>query len=377
MILKGSPMSQLFSSFETKLMIKIMANAKKYKGATHPNPAVGAVIYRDQTIIAYGVHRKKGQDHAEVDAIKQAAGNTKGATMMVTLEPCTHYGSTPPCVEAIKQAEIKEVIFAANDPFEKVASNQAKIQLEKSGILVRQGLCQDQAIALNHDYHFCHQNKKPWVHLKAASSLDGKIAMASGESHYITGPQSRQEVHRLRAECKAIMIGGQTLKVDNPQLTVRFDQLSHNHVKPTLIVVSSTVDLSKRYTLFESGYPTVLVTADKNQLNKATFFDDVWHIPLTAQNDLNWQLFFEKCMDVAIYSIFIEGGEKLYSSALQAKIVNKCSFFIAPKLVGQAKAIPLVAFPEVDRLAQSMTLTDISVQSFGNDVCITGIPTYT
>ncbi|MBH38482.1 riboflavin biosynthesis protein RibD [bacterium] len=360
-----------FSVFETELMKTLIEKAKQFQGFTHPNPLVAAAIYHKNEVISWGVHRMKGGVHAEVDAIQGANDNTDGASLMVTLEPCTHTGSTPPCVSAIIKAGIKEVIFAIEDPCNLVRQKSAKTVLEEHGIQVRSGLLEKEAYHLNHDYMYFHQNKRPFIHLKAGMSLDGKIALSSGESCYITNELSRKKVHEMRSKTVGIVIGSGTLVSDNPKLTVRHGYLENKQVPPTIVVIGNKkIDDCHDYAIFESGYRSILVTS--NEHNDHPSFSDVWVIPKTTNKIIDWTLFFQKCYENNMYSLLIEGGQKTFSHFLEGGIVNKCSFFIAPKLFGQADAKSVVELTRVDTLKDIFTLKNITIEQYDDDTCITG-----
>jgi len=365
------PMPSKFSEFEEALMKELLKRAAQFKGCTHPNPLVAAAVYYENEVISYGVHRMKGDIHAEVDAIQGAQDQVYGASIMVTLEPCTHTGATPPCVTAIINAGIKEVIFAIEDPCHLVREKSARKILEDNGITVRSGLCKEEAYQLNHDYMYAHQNKRPYIVLKAGMSLDGKIALSSGESCYITSESSRKKVHEMRSETCGIVIGSGTLETDNPQLTVRHGYLENNQIPPALIVIGNLpTDDKKSYTIFESGYRTILVTSEKKP--KESSFSEIWEIPKATHNTINWELFLKKCYDNHIYSLLIEGGADTFSRCLESGIVNKCSFFIAPKLFGQSDAKSVVELASIKTLKDVLTLDNISIKQYENDVCITG-----
>ena len=360
-----------FSEFEKSLMKQLLHIANIHIRKPYPNPKVAAAIYKDETVISIGVHQKKGCDHAEVLAIKQAEEPIKGASIMVTLEPCTHKGSTPACVDAIIKSGIKKVIFACFDPFSAVQQNPAKEILKQHNIDVKTGLLEKEALNLNHDYFYAHTYKKPWVHLKAAMSLDGKIALHNNKSKYITGKESLQRVHELRSKVAAIIIGANTLKEDDPSLTIRFDYLLKDNVTPVLIVIGSTINPKTHYKIFESGYKTILVTSTNLLTTENTFFSEVWFQPLLNQ-EFDWGLFMKKCYEENLFSVMLEGGSHIFSSALQHKIVNQYSFFIAPKLVGDNSALPVVNFGNIDNLEDVMNLDNMSVEKLGRDILVTG-----
>ena len=204
MLMKNNQVT--YSDFEHQLMKDLIEKASFYRGKTRPNPVVAAAVYRNNNVISIGVHQKAGLDHAEVIAIRKAAGNLNDVSLMVTLEPCTHYGKTPPCVQAIIDAGISDVVYAIKDPNPLMKNRSAYDIFTEAGISVRIGLCKELAYQLNRSYFYYHNNKKPYVILKAATSLDGKVALSTGESKYITSEESLKKVHHLRSCVDAITL---------------------------------------------------------------------------------------------------------------------------------------------------------------------------
>ena len=360
-----------FSKFESLLMKRLINEAQIHIRKPYPNPRVAAAIFKDENVISIGVHQKKSTDHAEVIAIKAAKKSVRGASIMITLEPCTHFGSTPPCVDAIINAEIAEVIFAVCDPFSKVNENPAEKILKQHNIKVRYGLLAKEAKYLNHDYFYAHSNKRPWVHLKAAMSLDAKIALSDYTSKYITGSEALKKVHFFRSQVSAIVIGHNTLKQDDPSLTIRYDYYKDTHIKPIIIVIASNIDTKKHYKIFDSSYKTILVTSNKKLLNQNTKFSEVW-IQNLKNKEFNWNTFLKTCYDKNLFSIFLEGGASVFSSAFKHKIVNQYSFFIAPKLIGDRNAISVVDFGKAGSLDSVLELSKATIETVGNDFLVSG-----
>ncbi len=357
----------LFSTFETQLMSQLLEEAAKYKGLTHPNPLVAAAVYHEGRVISIGAHKKIGDVHAEVDAINKARGKCKGASLMVTLEPCTHHGRTPPCVTAIYEAGIQDVVYASQDVYNKVEQNPARPILESKGIKVREGLLAEEARQLNHDYYYFHTHKRPYVILKAGMSLDGRIALASGQSKYITSEASLKAVHTIRAQVNGIVVGRKTLEIDNPALTVRYGALKDGQPLPDIFVVGKTLKTDKQYEIFSTGAKTIWVTPDNHQEGGA--FDEI----CTVSGSSNiWEPFLDYCYTNSYYSVLIEGGASLYASALSAGIVNKGVFFIAPKIIGEADALSVVNMGSLGSLDDAITMDHIQVKTYGDDVMIEG-----
>ena len=371
--MKTSNTSAMFSVFETSLMQDLIQQASAYSGFTHPNPLVGAAVYKDETIISIGVHQKKGEKHAEVLALEKAGSSANGASLMVTLEPCVHHGSTPPCVDAIVKAGIRDVVVGVLDPCKPGKAVSARDILESKGIRVRNGLCVEEATQLNHDYMFAYTTKRPYVRLKAAMTLDGKIALPSGDSTYITSEASRKHVHAMRAASCGIVVGKQTLLQDNPKLTVRYDQLLPHQVPPILFVVANELDMTRKFAIFESGYRCVLVTTSKPLAQKKGYFSECWYVAANKQNQLDWAAFLTKCVEAHVYSVMLEGGAQLYSSALEGGHVNECSFFIAPCFMGDDNAPSVLQFSRpATSLSTLLRLQNVTVKQFGDDTCISG-----
>lgn len=314
--------------------------ARRATGRTSPNPLVGAVVVKDGQVIGEGYHQKAGTPHAEIHALNAAGENARGATLYVTLEPCRHWGRTPPCTEALINAGIVEVYIAGVDPNPKVAGKGVR-QLEEAGLRVHVGLCEQEAADLNEIYRKYIQTGMPFVILKTAMSLDGKIATASGESQWITSEASRQHGHQIRDSVDAILVGRGTVERDNPALTTR---LRDGHGQDAIrIVLDSHARTPTDARIFnaESEVGVIIaVTPDAPAENVAALQKagaEVVTVPAT-----DGKVCFKRLMEILgrreITSVLIEGGGEINASAIAVGIVDKVMCFIAPKIIGGRKA---------------------------------------
>ena len=310
--------------------------ARQGKGRTSPNPLVGAVVVKAGRVVGEGYHQKAGTPHAEIHALNAAGGNTKGATLYTNLEPCCHWGRTPPCTEALLQAGVAEVYVAAVDPNPSVAGKGIR-QLQKAGIRVHVGLCGEEAAQLNEVHRKYMQTGKPFVILKIATSLDGKIATVSGESQWITSEASRQRGHEIRDTVDAIFVGSGTVIRDNPALTTRLRNGKGQDA--TRIVLDSHGSTSTEARIFNpesSAGVIIAVTPDApaqniNALEKAGA--EVITVP-EARGKVCLKRLMEILGEREVTSVLIEGGGEVNASAMAAGIVDKVMCFIAPKLIG-------------------------------------------
>lgn len=314
--------------------------ARRATGRTSPNPLVGAVVVKDGQVIGEGYHRKAGTPHAEVHALNAAGENARGATLYVTLEPCCHWGRTPPCTDALINAGITEVHIAEVDPNPKVAGKGVR-QLKEAGLHVHVGLCEQAAADLNEIYRKYIQTGMPFVILKTAMSLDGKIATVSGESQWITSEASRHRGHEIRDEVDAILVGRGTVERDNPALTTR---LQNGHGQDAIrIVLDSYARIPTDARIFnaesEAGV-IIAVTPDAPPENVVALQNagaEIVTVPTTDR-----KVCFKGLMEILgrreITSVLIEGGGEINASAIAAGIVDKVMCFIAPKIIGGRNA---------------------------------------
>ncbi|MBI5453801.1 MAG: bifunctional diaminohydroxyphosphoribosylaminopyrimidine deaminase/5-amino-6-(5-phosphoribosylamino)uracil reductase RibD [Deltaproteobacteria bacterium] len=345
--------------------------AKKGIGKTSPNPAVGAVIVKNGKVIGSGWHRKAGLPHAEIEALRSAKGGVKGATLYVTLEPCVHYGRTPPCGDAVISAGIKRVVIGAKDPNPLVAGRGIK-KLKASGIAVDSGVLESECRAINRPFEKFITTKTPYVTLKLASTLDGRIAIATGESRWITGEASRKAVHRLRSEADAVMVGVNTLLRDDPELTVRLVRGR----APLKVVLDSSFKTPFSAKVLNNPERLVIFTgmgASASRVRKARGLG-ARVVVVPAKNDgLDIRRVLKELGKMEVSSLLVEGGGTLAASLVKAGLVDRFLFFISPMLIG-ADGRPSIGSLGLRRLEAAPKLKDVVVKRSGCDILIEGYP---
>lgn len=345
---------------------------KKGEGRVNPNPIVGALIVKDEKIIAKGYHEKYGEAHAEVNAFKNAKENVFGATMYVTLEPCSHYGKTPPCVDNIIDNKISRVVIGMVDPNPLVSGKGIK-RLRDAGIDVTVGVLEEECKKVNEVFIKYIKNKKPFVVLKSAMSLDGKIATAFGESKWITGNEARSEVHKLRNDLSAIMVGVDTVIMDNPQLTCRMLEGRN----PIRIIVDSTLRIPKDSKVLENTneIKTIIATTEKAPKEKVDYLENLGVMIIKTKSKdgkVNLKELMIKLGELKVDSILLEGGATLNHSALEVGIVDKVLIYIAPKIIGGAKSKTPVGGNGIEKLKSAFKVKDLTVSMVGEDILLQG-----
>lgn len=361
-----------FLSYDEKYMRFAMQLAGNAIGRTSPNPLVGAVIVKDNRVVGCGWHRKAGTPHAEVHALNQAGELAQGADVYVTLEPCAHYGKTPPCSKALVEAKVKNVYGGLLDVNPKVVGKGFKI-LEDAGIHVEYGFLQDELRKQNEVFFKWIEHKKPFIVLKAAMTLDGKIATATGQSKWITNETSRAYGYKLRDIYDGIMVGINTVIEDNPMLTARVD----GGKNPIRIVVDSSlkIDINANVVQDKSA-KTIIATTDKADKDKILKLQAQDVDVIVVDKDENDKVDIEKLLDILgqqnICSILVEGGATLSGSFVAKKLVDKVYFFIAPKIVGGKEAKTPVAGIGILNLQEALALKDIQIEKLEEDILIIG-----
>lgn len=361
-----------FLSYDEKYMRLAMQLAGNAIGRTSPNPLVGAVIVKDNRVVGCGWHRKAGTPHAEVHALNQAGELAQGADVYVTLEPCAHYGKTPPCAKALVEAKVKNVYGGLLDVNPKVAGKGFKI-LEDAGIHVEYGFLQDELRKQNEVFFKWIEHKKPFIVLKVAMTLDGKIATATGQSKWITNETSRAYGYKLRDIYDGIMVGINTVIEDNPMLTARVD----GGKNPIRIVVDSSlkIDINANVVQDKSA-KTIIATTDKADKDKILKLQAQDVDVIVVDKDENDKVDIEKLLDILgqqnICSILVEGGATLSGSFVARKLVDKVYFFIAPKIVGGKEAKTPVAGTGILNLQEALALKDIQIEKLEEDILIIG-----
>ena len=369
--MNGYPEEQ--KKIDEMYMERALALAARGRGTTTPNPMVGAVIVKDGRIIGEGYHIRAGEGHAEVNAFKNAAEDVTGATMYVTLEPCSHYGKTPPCADKIVEKKIGRVVVGALDPNPLVAGRGIE-KIRNAGIPVVTGVLAEESIALNEVFMKYIVTKRPFVVLKAAMSLDGKIATADGESQWISCETSREEVHRLRHELTGIMAGIGTVLADDPMLNCRIP----GGKQPVRIIVDSHLSIPENSKLAASAkeFPLVVASVEKSDASKKARLEamgaKVIEIPANQDGHVDLNALMERLGEMKIDSILLEGGGRLAEGALKAGIVDKVQFYIAPVLIGGEGAKTPVEGRGIETLSQAWHISDWKAETIGDDLKIIG-----
>lgn len=349
---------------------------------THPNPRVGCVIVKDDQVVGQGFHFRAGEPHAEVHALKDAGEQAKGATAYVTLEPCSHFGRTPPCCDALIKAGVSRVVAAMTDPNPEVAGRGLQ-RIEEAGISVVSGILEDEARDLNPGFLKRMETGLPYVRVKQAMSLDGRTAMASGESKWITGPAARSDVQRLRAMSDAIITGVGSILHDDSSLTLREDELglakelAEEAIKhqPLRVVLDSQLSIPETAKILSLPGETIIVCSDQADQTKKDRLEKAGVTVWTQTTDKRIQLVAllkRLAAERSINEVLVEAGAQLSTSFLEEKLVDECWTYIAPKLMG-ADARPLVTLP-LERMNQAIALTFEEVSPVGEDLRIISKP---
>ena len=347
-------------------MQRALRLARRGVGRTSPNPMVGAVVVRKGKIVGEGYHLYHKREHAEVVALRQAGAQARGADLYVTLEPCVHQGRTPPCVDRVIASGVKRVCVAVRDPNPVVSGKGIQV-LTGAGLEVAEGICQRQAARLNESFFHFIQNGRPFVLLKLALSLDGKIATRCGDSQWITGPAARRAGHRLRYQHDAILVGVGTVLEDDPQLNVRWRR--GNRI--TKVVLDSRLRTPPQAKLFESPDPVVIFhgpeaprSSVKDLSSKGTL------VPVSEKHgQLDWVGVLDELGRMAITSLMIEGGAAVATSALRARIVHKVNLFYGPLMVG-GDGKNAVRELGVDDLKDALRLQGTSSRKLDSDLML-------
>lgn len=345
--------------------------AKKGEGNVSPNPMVGAVIVKDGKVIGQGYHEKCGEGHAEVNAFKSLKEDPSEATMYVTLEPCSHYGKTPPCADLIIKNKISKVIIGMVDPNPLVAGKGIE-KLKNAGIEVEIGVLESECIKLNEVFIKYITAKRPFVVLKAAMSIDGKIATKTGESKWISCEDSRLQVHKLRNKLSGIMVGVNTVIKDNPELTCRLEDGN----SPIRIIVDSTLRIPlNSKVLNNKDNKTIIATTNKVDMAKVEEISEM-NAKVLIIDEKDGRVDLNKLMaklgELNIDSILLEGGAILNYSALEEKIVDKVMMYISPKIIGGEESKTPIGGYGIDKLNNAFKLKNLKTSIVGEDILVEG-----
>ncbi|WP_449241306.1 bifunctional diaminohydroxyphosphoribosylaminopyrimidine deaminase/5-amino-6-(5-phosphoribosylamino)uracil reductase RibD [Desulfoscipio gibsoniae] len=351
-----------------------LALAAGAAGRTSPNPMVGAVAVKNDRVVGRGYHARAGTPHAEVHALNEAGECAEGAILYVTLEPCCHHGRTGPCTDAIIKAGISRVVLAMTDPNPLVAGKGVQ-KLKDAGVQVECGVLEEDARRLNEVFIKYITTRLPYVVLKTAMSLDGKIATVKGESQWITGAKAREYVHRLRDRYDAILVGVGTVLADDPSLTARLPDgggkdpiriildskartpinarvINRSSAAPTIIATTSGAPPEKVRLLKEAGVQILEVSGGEGGIEPAALLRELGRREIT--------------------SVLVEGGARVNGSFITAGLADKVYWFIAPKLIGGSSAPGPVGGPGIIALREALSIRDIKLRRYGEDICIEG-----
>lgn len=344
-------------------------------GFTPPNPMVGCVIVKDGRLVGEGYHYMAGLPHAEVNALRMAGGQSVGATAYVTLEPCSHWGRTPPCADALIGAGIARVVVAHEDANPRV-SGAGIAALRSNGVLVELGLMEEQARKLNRSFLHFHTWHTPYTTLKAAMTLDGKTATATGRSQWISGPKARKYVHNLRARSGAVMVGIGSVLADDPQLTARISPESPR--QPLRVIVDSRLRTPvgcRAISVSSRDSPLLIVTTSQSspEAAKAIERDGVEVLPMPSETGrVDLRAMMAELARRQIISVLVESGGELNSSLLETGLAHSVLFFVAPMLFGGADAPTAVEGQGVSAVSDAIKLRDVELRRFGPDYAFEG-----
>ena len=357
---------------DIRYMQRALAVAEGGIGFVSPNPVVGCVIVKDGRIVGEGYHERYGGPHAEANALRVAGSEARGATLYVTLEPCCHTGKTPPCVDAVLQAGVGRVVMAVRDPNPKVAGG-GLARLRAAGIDVTLGICEAEARRLNEAFLHYIQTQRPFVTLKCAVTLDGKIATRTGASRWITGEAAREQVHRMRHAADALLVGSGTALQDDPLLTTRLP--NGGGVNPLRIVVDSMLrlSLSSQLATVRPDCRTLVATSERAPVEKQRQLEkqgvEILRLSSYADGRVDIEALLAVLGTRGVADLLVEGGTTLNATLLQRRLVDKVVVFIAPKIIG-GDGIHVVAAFGVDTMADALQLYGMTSQSVGEDVML-------
>ena len=359
---------------DEKYMARAIELAKRGTGSVNPNPLVGAVVVKDGKIIGEGWHKKYGGPHAEVWALNEAGENAEGATIYVTLEPCSHQGKTPPCAKRIVESGIKRCVVACIDPNPLVAGKGIKI-MEDAGIEVELGVLEKEAKDVNKIFLKYIENKIPYLFLKCGITLDGKIATRSGKSKWITNEIAREKVQFLRTKFMAIMVGINTVLKDNPSLDSRLDEEKFGIEKrnPFRVVIDPNLEspIEAKFLNFNDGKAIIITSNDNRGLEKIEKYRNLGTRFIFLEGKIfKMKDILKELGKLEIDSVLLEGGSGLISTAFKENIVDAGEIFIAPKIIGDSSAIPFINGFNFDNMEDVFKLSNPKFNIYGDNISI-------
>jgi len=361
------------SDADVKYMSLALELAEKGRGMVEPNPMVGAVVVKNSLIVGKGYHQVFGGPHAEVFALNEGKEDCTGATLYVSMEPCAHYGKTAPCVDAIIKAGIKEVVIAIIDP-NPITSGKGMQKLHEAGIDVKVGVMESQAAKLNAPFLKLMQKGLPYVIVKWAMSLDGKIASHTGDSRWISSEESREYVHKIRGQVDGIMVGINTVRRDNPLLTCRIK--GGRNPRRIIIDSNATLSLNSRLinTIQESElFVAVSSNAPQERVEKLRQVGCKIIRTSNVNGLVDIKMLFQQLGKMNLTNILVEGGGRVITSVIEERLADKIMVFIAPILIGGEGAVSPIMGKGVTHIGESIKLIEITTKRFANDIVIEGV----
>jgi diaminohydroxyphosphoribosylaminopyrimidine deaminase/5-amino-6-(5-phosphoribosylamino)uracil reductase len=352
---------------DEKFMWRSLELARRGLGEVEPNPMVGAVLVRGGRVVAEGWHRRFGGPHAEIDALERAGSKSKGATLYVSLEPCPHFGKTPPCTDRILDAGVREIVAAVRDPNPIVNGKGLQI-LRRHGLKVRTGPLEDEAVRLNRGFFKAHRVGLPYVAAKWAMTLDGKIATRTGDSRWVSGDRARGWVRSLRDDFQAILVGANTALRDDPGLR-------GGKRDPIRIVLDSNARLPLDSQLVKSAKErrTIVAVTDSAPAAKRRKLERAG-VQVIRIETPDLRLVFEELARSGIHSILVEGGGEVHASLFESGLADEVLVVVAPKIAGGRDAVTPVEGEGLSKMAEALPLKNVTVERLGNDVLIRGTP---
>lgn len=361
---------QKISPEDAGFMRRALDLARGAAHRVHPNPYVGAVVVKDGRVVGEGRHEKYGDAHAEAVALRAAGSAARGATLYVTLEPCPHFGKTPPCADLAVSCGVSRVVVAASDPNRLVAGKGLR-RLRAAGVRVEEGVLAEEAADLNRDFNHWIVRKTPYAALKTAQSLDGRIATRTGDSKWITGKEARHFGHSLRASADAVLVGVTTVLADDPRLDAR---LSGNRRQPIKVVVDSSLRTPPGARLFRGDAPVILAVTRKAPAARVARFKGRAAVLVVKDRGgrVDLDALFRELGARGVVRLLIEGGGEVAAEALERGLVRETYTFIAPKIIGGRDAVPAVGGTGARKVRNARAVKDLEIVRLGDDVLLWG-----
>ncbi len=355
-------------------MQQALSLARRANGFTSPNPSVGAIVVKKGIIVGKGFHKAAGLPHAEVEALNDAGPQAMGATLYVTLEPCNHFGKTPPCTHKIVKAGIKKVVVGCIDPNPRVCGDGLSY-LKDNGLTIVSDVLEKESKRLIEAFSWYTQHETPFVILKCASTLDGRIATSTGNSKWITNEKSRNHVHQIRHEVDAILVGSGTLHADNPSLTSRIDGVRTKDPSRIVLDTHLTVKEDANLIVQESNAKTIIVTGPEVSGEKKAMLEkkgvQILQVSL-KDNRLDLNELMIRLGQMSILSVLVEGGSHVAGSFVRCGIVNKVMYFLAPRFLGGSDGSPVFEGKGPLLIKDAFKLKDVAVTQFDDDILVRG-----